>query len=139
MVFVFVVHFAEPVLCSYRSSIIKQRTKHCFCSFLGKPPNNTTSNTDKAASENAFRFHMSCWLDSCCASSAQTPSGTTQQRLHKTVFYAVSCKAATNQAETEHLQMTLFCAKSRKVGPKRCVRVCMRICTYIHIYIYMYV
>ena len=40
------------------------------------------------------------------------------QQMHKnTVNYSVFCKASANQVDTEHLQINLFHAKSKKVGP----------------------
>ena len=40
------------------------------------------------------------------------------QKLHKnTVNYSAVCKASANQVDTEHLQINLCHAKSRKVGP----------------------
>ena len=70
------------------------------------------------------------------------------QKLHKnTVNYSAVCKASANQVDTEHLQIKLCHAKSRKVGPGGGGGVIYTICTYIYIYntymntniIYMYI
>ena len=121
-------------------------TKHnVFLQFpLNHTANSSVFSTDKVASENAFRFRVDSFLESCFASSTQITSGTIYKISKKnTVNYGASCKASANQVDTEDLPTNLFCATSRKMDPGGVTIYTffayMHTHTYVYLYTYIYI
>ena len=107
--------------------------KGVFLQFpMDNTANNSISDTDKAASANAFRFHVLLWWLIRVSHQAHKQHLTKFTKSYgHTVSYSVFLHGT--YKPSEHLQMTLFCATNRKI--KVGLGGGHRIYTYIYIYV----
>ena len=126
------VHFFEPVQVVRLKPSKNVKQQLLFCSFLKTTLQITVFSTLTKLHLKTLSVFVFVAVSNPVLHQVQKAHLRQYQKMHKsTVNYSVFCKASANQVDTEHLQINIFHAKSRKVGPGGGVTM------YIYIYIYI--